>query len=102
MQPILSCAFDNNLQNFFAILIKFVFGYISISIKQTSKQEVTNVMIGKWKLLVDTLQSDLRSVSSEAKRRHPNVKDAAERAILKLRSLSAANDKHINEGYFHY
>ena len=26
------------------------------------------------------------------------MKDAAERAILKLRSLSAANDKHINEG----
>ena len=55
-------------------------------------------MIGKWKNLVDTLQTDLRSVSSEAKRRHPAVKDAAERAILKLRSLSAANDKHINEG----
>ncbi|KAL5256952.1 hypothetical protein ACHWQZ_G012027 [Mnemiopsis leidyi] len=54
-------------------------------------------MIGKWKNLVDTLQTDLRSVSSEAKRRHPAVKDAAERAILKLRSLSAANDKHINE-----
>ena len=57
-------------------------------------------MIGKWKNLVDTLQTDLRSVSSEAKRRHPAVKDAAERAILKLRSLSAANDKHINEGEF--
>lgn len=57
-------------------------------------------MIGKWKNLVDTLQTDLRSVSSEAKRRHPAVKDAAERAILKLRSLSAANDKHINEGWF--
>ena len=57
-------------------------------------------MIGKWKSLVDTLQTDLRSVSSEAKRKHPAVKDAAERAILKLRSLSAANDKHINEGFY--
>ena len=55
-------------------------------------------MIGKWKSLVDTLQVDLRNISSEAKRKHPAVKDAAERAILKLRSLSAANDKHINEG----
>ena len=55
-------------------------------------------MIGKWKTLVETLQADLRSVSSDAKRKHPTVKDAAERAILKLRSLSAANDKHINEG----
>ena len=58
-------------------------------------------MIGKWKSLVDTLQVDLRNISSEAKRKHPAVKDAAERAILKLRSLSAANDKHINEGTYY-
>ena len=57
-------------------------------------------MIGKWKQLVDTLQSDLRTISSEAKRKHPIVKEASERAILKLRSLSAANDKHINEGLY--
>ncbi|XP_010923723.2 uncharacterized protein [Elaeis guineensis] len=38
------------------------------------------------------LESDLRALSAEARRRYPAVKDAAEHAILKLRSLSSLND----------
>ncbi|KAE8772974.1 protein MON2 [Hordeum vulgare] len=34
------------------------------------------------------LEADLRALSAEARRRHPAVKDAAEHATLKLRSLS--------------
>ncbi|XP_074292704.1 uncharacterized protein LOC141619592 isoform X3 [Silene latifolia] len=38
------------------------------------------------------LESDLRALSAEARRRYPAVKDAAEHAILKLRTLSNPND----------
>ncbi|KAK8546017.1 hypothetical protein V6N12_026821 [Hibiscus sabdariffa] len=38
------------------------------------------------------LESDLRALSTEARRRHPAVKDAAERAILKLRTLSSPSE----------
>ncbi|EHA8586981.1 protein MON2 [Cocos nucifera] len=38
------------------------------------------------------LESDLRALSAEARRRYPAVKDAAEHAILKLRLLSSLND----------
>lgn len=38
------------------------------------------------------LESDLRALSSEARRKFPAVKDAAEHAILKLRSLSSPSE----------
>ncbi|XP_019187108.1 PREDICTED: protein MON2 homolog isoform X1 [Ipomoea nil] len=38
------------------------------------------------------LESDLRALSAEARRRYPAVKDAAEHAILKLRSLSSPSE----------
>ncbi|TVU34939.1 hypothetical protein EJB05_16797 [Eragrostis curvula] len=43
------------------------------------------------------LEADLRALSAEARRRHPAVKDAAERAILKLRSLSGPSEIAQNE-----
>eukprot|EP00257_Ricinus_communis_P013104 XP_015570469.1 protein MON2 homolog isoform X2 [Ricinus communis] len=43
------------------------------------------------------LESDLRALSAEARRRYPAVKDGAEHAILKLRSLSSPNEIAHNE-----
>lgn len=43
------------------------------------------------------LESDLRALSAEARRRYPAVKDAAEHAILKLRSLSSPNEIAHND-----
>ncbi|KAK1288620.1 hypothetical protein QJS10_CPB19g01189 [Acorus calamus] len=43
------------------------------------------------------LESDLRALSAEARRRHPAVKDAAEHAILKLRTLSSPGEIALNE-----
>ncbi|KAL5227929.1 hypothetical protein ABZP36_016194 [Zizania latifolia] len=43
------------------------------------------------------LEADLRALSAEARRRHPAVKDAAEHAILKLRSLSSPMEIAQNE-----
>lgn len=43
------------------------------------------------------LESDLRALSAEARRRYPAVKDAAEHAILKLRSLSSPSEIAHNE-----
>ncbi|XP_038879345.1 protein MON2 homolog isoform X2 [Benincasa hispida] len=43
------------------------------------------------------LESDLRALSVEARRRHPAVKDGAEHAILKLRSMSSPSDIAENE-----
>ncbi|XP_015786183.1 protein MON2 homolog isoform X3 [Tetranychus urticae] len=40
------------------------------------------------KRLLDSLQMDLRNISSESKRRHPTLKEAAEAGIVKLRSVS--------------
>ncbi|VFQ85260.1 unnamed protein product [Cuscuta campestris] len=37
--------------------------------------------------LMAVLESDLRALSAEARRRNPNVKDAAEHAILKVRTV---------------
>lgn len=47
--------------------------------------------------LMAVLESDLRALSAEARRRYPAVKDAAEHAILKLRSLSSPSDIAQNE-----
>uniref|UniRef100_A0A0E0JPA3 Protein MON2 homolog n=1 Tax=Oryza punctata TaxID=4537 RepID=A0A0E0JPA3_ORYPU len=43
------------------------------------------------------LEADLRALSAEARRRYPSVKDAAEHAILKLRSLSSPMEIAQNE-----
>ncbi|XP_022719220.1 protein MON2 homolog isoform X2 [Durio zibethinus] len=43
------------------------------------------------------LESDLRALSAEARRRFPAVKDAAEHAILKLRTLSSPSEISHNE-----
>ncbi|KAE8010084.1 hypothetical protein FH972_006478 [Carpinus fangiana] len=43
------------------------------------------------------LESDLRALSAEARRRHPAVKEGAEHAILKLRSLSSSSEIVHNE-----
>ncbi|KAK9735345.1 hypothetical protein RND81_04G200200 [Saponaria officinalis] len=43
------------------------------------------------------LESDLRALSAEARRRYPAVKDAAEHAILKLRTLSNPTDIAHND-----
>uniref|UniRef100_A0A5B7BVG9 Protein MON2 homolog n=1 Tax=Davidia involucrata TaxID=16924 RepID=A0A5B7BVG9_DAVIN len=43
------------------------------------------------------LESDLRALSAEARRKYPAVKDGAEHAILKLRSLSSPSEIAHNE-----
>lgn len=43
------------------------------------------------------LESDLRALSGEARRRYPAIKDGAEHAILKLRSLSSPSEIAHNE-----
>ncbi|KAL8061656.1 hypothetical protein ABFX02_02G099900 [Erythranthe guttata] len=43
------------------------------------------------------LESDLRALSAEARRRYPAVKDAAEHAILKLRSMSSPSEIAHND-----
>ncbi|CAM8918072.1 unnamed protein product [Rhodiola kirilowii] len=43
------------------------------------------------------LESDLRALSVEARRRYPAVKDGAEHAILKLRSLSSPSEIAHND-----
>ncbi|KAI9186171.1 hypothetical protein LWI28_014359 [Acer negundo] len=47
--------------------------------------------------LMAVLESDLRALSAEARRRYPAVKDGAEHAILKLRSLSSPSELSQNE-----
>ncbi|KAK3200540.1 hypothetical protein Dsin_023955 [Dipteronia sinensis] len=47
--------------------------------------------------LMAVLESDLRALSAEARRRYPAVKDGAEHAILKLRSLSSPSELLQNE-----
>lgn len=43
------------------------------------------------------LEADLRALSTEARRKYPAVKDAAEHAILKLRSLSDPSEIAQND-----
>ncbi|KAM1468445.1 hypothetical protein ACFX2I_033404 [Malus domestica] len=43
------------------------------------------------------LESDLRALSAEARRRYPAVKDGAEHAIIKLRNLSSPSEIAQNE-----
>ncbi|KAK1432406.1 hypothetical protein QVD17_09302 [Tagetes erecta] len=43
------------------------------------------------------LESDLRALSAEARRRYPAIKDGAEHAIIKLRSLSSSSEIAQND-----
>ncbi|XP_077982841.1 protein MON2 homolog [Glandiceps talaboti] len=45
--------------------------------------------------LLDSLQTDLRALSNEAKRKYPPVKEAAEAGILKIKTLMAKNREII-------
>ncbi|CAI0384415.1 unnamed protein product [Linum tenue] len=47
--------------------------------------------------LMAALESDLRALSAEARRRYPAVKDGAEHAIIKLRNLSSPSEIADNE-----
>ena len=43
------------------------------------------------KRLLDSLQSDLKNLSLETKRKHPSVKESAEEAIVKIRNAGLSN-----------
>lgn len=45
---------------------------------------------------LDSLLSDLRIVSNESKRKFPPLKEAAEAAIMKVRTLSSKNNRNID------
>ncbi|KAJ3696126.1 hypothetical protein LUZ60_001503 [Juncus effusus] len=47
--------------------------------------------------LMAALEADLRALSAESRRRYPAVKDAAEHAIIKLRSLSSPKEIAQND-----
>ena len=47
------------------------------------------------KKLVENLQTDLRSLSAEAKKKHPNIKEMSEKMQLKLRTITAKNEELI-------
>ncbi|XP_063438367.1 protein MON2 homolog isoform X1 [Mytilus trossulus] len=44
------------------------------------------------KKLVENLQTDLRGLSAEAKKKHPNIKEISEKIQLKLRTITAKNE----------
>ncbi|GAB6021011.1 hypothetical protein CHUAL_003649 [Chamberlinius hualienensis] len=46
----------------------------------------------RGKALAESLQSDFKTLSNEAKRKHPPVKEAAEAAIVKIRNLMSKNE----------
>uniref|UniRef100_A0A0L8I109 Mon2/Sec7/BIG1-like HUS domain-containing protein n=1 Tax=Octopus bimaculoides TaxID=37653 RepID=A0A0L8I109_OCTBM len=50
------------------------------------------------KKLLDTLQTDLRQLSSEAKRKFPSVKEHSETALLKVRTIVNRNENEIIPG----
>ncbi|KAK7101826.1 protein MON2 homolog [Littorina saxatilis] len=50
------------------------------------------------KKLLDSLQNDLRTISSDSKRKHPEVKEASETIQLKLRTISTKNEGNIIAG----
>ena len=41
--------------------------------------------------LLENLQSDLKNISLETKKKHPSVKESAEEAIVKIRNASGAS-----------
>ena len=43
------------------------------------------------KKLLENLQSDLKNISLETKRKHPNVKESAEEAIVKIRNANSSS-----------
>lgn len=53
----------------------------------TTNDKKTAELAGKR--LLDNLQNDLRSISNEAKKKMPALKEAAESGIVRLRSASS-------------
>ena len=48
--------------------------------------------------LIRVLQSELRSLSEEARKKHPHIKDAADRGIRQLRSIQEqVDDDNVNQ-----
>ena len=48
--------------------------------------------------LIKVLQNELRSLSEEARRKHPAIKDAADRGIRQLRSIQEkVDDDNVNQ-----
>lgn len=45
---------------------------------------------------LDSLLSDLRTISNESKRKFPPLREAAEAAILKVRTLTSKNHQNID------
>ena len=43
------------------------------------------------KKLLENLQSDLKNISLETKKKYPGVKESAEEAIVKIRNASGSN-----------
>ena len=56
--------------------------------------------------LLEHLQSDLKNLSLETKRKHPSVKESAEEAIVKIRNASgsggdsAPDEQIVNQSEF--
>ncbi|KAJ8301798.1 hypothetical protein KUTeg_020785 [Tegillarca granosa] len=48
------------------------------------------------KKLLESLQGDLRTLSAEGKRKHPNVKESSEQTQLRLRTISSKNTDIIS------
>lgn len=63
--------------------------------QQTHSQVIAPVVAKK---LLDTLQTDLRQLSSEAKRKFPNVKEHSENALLKVRTIATRSEADIIPG----
>ncbi len=48
--------------------------------------------------LIRVLQSELRSLSEEARKKHPHIKDAADRGIRQLRTIQEeVDDNNVNQ-----
>ena len=46
------------------------------------------------KKLLEHLQTDLKNISLETKKRHPGVKESAEEAIVKIRNASLVSNAY--------
>ena len=46
---------------------------------------------------VELIQTDLRALSNETRKKFPPIKEAAESAILKIKTLTTLNQKHQQE-----
>ncbi|KAL5138821.1 Benzyl alcohol O-benzoyltransferase [Glycine soja] len=65
--------------------------------KAFAKEVFTLHRLNSEMAFMAVLESDLRALSAEARRRYPAVKDGAEHAILKLRTLSSPSEIAHND-----